>query len=117
MEGDGVTLSAMTTAISSFIQDVATKTYRGTVQKSEFEEMTKAGFNMLAREGQFISIVLLGDMPFGEFTKANLRALQEDLENTFHDGYKRLFMVASRNFSRAGRAYNRKTRDYSSKPG
>ncbi|MFX0062525.1 MAG: hypothetical protein ACFFC7_10090 [Candidatus Hermodarchaeota archaeon] len=93
MEGDGVTLSAMTTAISSFIQDVAQKTYTGTIEGSEFEEMTKAGFNMLARDGEFISIVLLSDVHLGDFIKERLTALQKDLESTLHDELENFFSV------------------------
>ncbi|MFX1255185.1 MAG: hypothetical protein ACFFCZ_26530, partial [Promethearchaeota archaeon] len=93
MEGDEVTLSAMTTAISSFIQDVAQKTLTGAVKSSEFEEMTKAGFNMLARDGEFISIVLLSDTPLGDFIKDNLCSLQKELETTLHDELENFFSV------------------------
>ncbi|MFX0094899.1 MAG: hypothetical protein ACFFBD_24395, partial [Candidatus Hodarchaeota archaeon] len=93
IEADRVILSGMTTAISSFIEDVANKAITGSLEKSEFEEMIKSGFNMLARDGDFTTIVLLSDVPLEDSTKKNVRALQTELESTFQDELENFFSV------------------------
>ena len=55
--------------------------------------MIKSGFNMLARDGEFTSVVLLSDKPLGDFIKENLRSLQKKLETTFHDELENFFSV------------------------
>ncbi|MFX0093559.1 MAG: hypothetical protein ACFFBD_17540 [Candidatus Hodarchaeota archaeon] len=85
IKGDEVTPSAIAAAISSFIQDITQKTQVEPDKSPEFDEMTKEGFNLLAREGKFTSIIVLSDMPLSRVTKENLRSLQKDLEATLHD--------------------------------
>jgi len=50
-----------------------------------------------ARDGEFISIVLLSDVHLGDFIKEKLTALQKDLESTLHDELENFFIEAGCN--------------------
>ncbi|MFW9904435.1 MAG: hypothetical protein ACFFFH_08895 [Candidatus Thorarchaeota archaeon] len=87
-------LSGMSTAISSFIGDVA-----GTMQsrdaeddsKKSIETISREGFYMLIWNGKYSSIMIISEAPLPDYFKERLTALGNELEKTFQDQLKDIF--------------------------
>jgi len=87
-------LSGMSTAISSFIGDVAgnmqTRGEEGTSKKS-IETISREGFYMLIWNGKYSSIIIISEAQLPEYFKERLTALGHELEETFKDQLKDIF--------------------------
>ncbi|MHA2204106.1 MAG: hypothetical protein ACW991_10495, partial [Candidatus Hodarchaeales archaeon] len=87
-------LSGMSTAISSFIGDVAgTMQTRGeeTTSKKSIETISREGFYMLIWNGKYSSIIIISEAQLPEYFKERLIALGQELEETFKDQLKDIF--------------------------
>lgn len=87
-------LSGMSTAISSFIGDVAGNMQtRGaeTTSKKSIETISREGFYMLIWNGKYSSIIIISEAQLPEYFKERLTALGQELEETFKDQLKDIF--------------------------
>ena len=87
-------LSGMSTAISSFIGDVAgtmsTRDAEPTSKKS-IETISREGFYMLIWNGKYSSIIIISEAQLPEYFKERLTDLGHELETTFKDQLKDIF--------------------------
>ncbi|MFX0206283.1 MAG: hypothetical protein ACFFDT_09865, partial [Candidatus Hodarchaeota archaeon] len=87
-------LSGMSTAISSFIGDVAgTMPSRGADDdsKKSIETISREGFYMLIWNGKYSSIIIISEAPLPDYFQERLTALGNELEMTFKDQLQDIF--------------------------
>ncbi|MFX0121959.1 MAG: hypothetical protein ACFE9A_21410, partial [Candidatus Hodarchaeota archaeon] len=87
-------LSGMSTAISSFIGDVAGNMQtRGTEAESKksIETISREGFYMLIWNGKYSSIIIISEAPLPDYFQERLTTLGDELEETFKDQLKDIF--------------------------
>jgi hypothetical protein len=87
-------LSGMSTAISSFIGDVAgTMPSRGADDdsKKSIETISREGFYMLIWNGKYSSIIIISEAPLPDYFQERLTALGNELELAFKDQLEDIF--------------------------